>query len=381
MLVWDWPRAPSDVMRGLGRVGAGRARRGHDVAARMLAAARTSTDIPEPLRGRKLVVDRRRERRRRARGRRGARPAARASHRSSTCSGPMPAAALVRLHGDPEEPMPATSASVLLDALDEAGSRARRRAALAAGAPRLMCCELRQLGGALGRPAPGAGALSHLDGAVRAVRRLGIAPDAGDGRRRPAPPREVVDAAWRPGPPAAATSTSPRRPSTPRTAFDPTTPAAPPRPPRAAGPGRPRARQPLPRLILPQGAFRDRPAVRSGGAAGRGRGSGVPAHPQRGRLAEHRAARRRRALRSSRRPGRRPRPAGAGVRLQARQVIPKADVRAGGEGQVAPRVRAARVEAVRVREGGRVAVGGGEETIDEVPAAIRAPPSSTSAVA
>ena len=79
--------------------------------------------------------------------------------------GMMPAAELVRLHGDPEEPMPATSASALLDGLDEAGARAFADAALAAGARGIMSCELRQLGGALGRPAPGAGALSHLDGA------------------------------------------------------------------------------------------------------------------------------------------------------------------------------------------------------------------------
>ena len=77
----------------------------------------------------------------------------------------VPAAGLVRLHMDPEGPTPGVSASTIL------GRPARRRdrdvpgARPAAGSgSTLLAAELRQLGGALARPAEGAGALPMLDG-------------------------------------------------------------------------------------------------------------------------------------------------------------------------------------------------------------------------
>ena len=70
-----------------------------------------------------------------------------------------------------------------------------------------------------------------------------------------------------------------------------------------------------------------------------------------------------------------------GVRLDAREVHPDADVRAGGERQVAAGVDAVEVEHVRVGEGLRVAVGGGDRDPDEVAGADRRAADSTSAVA
>ncbi|MFD2091146.1 FAD-binding oxidoreductase [Blastococcus deserti] len=78
------------------------------------------------------------------------------------------APALARLHMDPEGPTPTASATSMLtlargstaeivDVVDEvAGADARSTV--------LMGLELRQLGGALGRPHPGGGALSRFDG-------------------------------------------------------------------------------------------------------------------------------------------------------------------------------------------------------------------------
>jgi hypothetical protein len=75
----------------------------------------------------------------------------------------VPAATLVRLHQDPEEPMPFTSESALLEELP----RAAIDAIVELGGPGsdspLLMLELRQVGGALGRVTPGHGALAKLD--------------------------------------------------------------------------------------------------------------------------------------------------------------------------------------------------------------------------
>ncbi|HSE09031.1 MAG TPA: FAD-binding oxidoreductase [Nocardioidaceae bacterium] len=76
----------------------------------------------------------------------------------------VPAASLVRLHMDPEGPTPGTSASSMLDALPEEAVDAFLAAAGPGSQTSLLVAELRQLGGALGRPHPGAGALPKLDG-------------------------------------------------------------------------------------------------------------------------------------------------------------------------------------------------------------------------
>jgi FAD/FMN-containing dehydrogenase len=76
----------------------------------------------------------------------------------------IPAAALVRLHGDPEGPTPVTSDTMVVGELDEVAIQALVGVAGPGSNSPLMMVELRQLGGALGRPAVGSGALSHLDG-------------------------------------------------------------------------------------------------------------------------------------------------------------------------------------------------------------------------
>src|SRR5215210_5865200 len=79
----------------------------------------------------------------------------------------MPAAGLVRLHADPEGNTPGVGDGSMLDSLpDEAIASLVDVAGPGSGSP-FISVELRQLGGALGRPAPGAGAASHLEGAFQ----------------------------------------------------------------------------------------------------------------------------------------------------------------------------------------------------------------------
>jgi FAD/FMN-containing dehydrogenase len=76
--------------------------------------------------------------------------------------GPMPSAAVARLHGDPEDPAPFIGDGMLLAKLDDWAIEAFLRVATE-GSP-LVVAELRQLGGALASPPPGAGARGHLEG-------------------------------------------------------------------------------------------------------------------------------------------------------------------------------------------------------------------------
>jgi FAD/FMN-containing dehydrogenase len=75
----------------------------------------------------------------------------------------IPAAGLCRIHMDPEQPVPALGHHRAIGELtDEAIDAFVGLAGPDAGSP-LLLAELRQLGGALGRPAESGGALSHLD--------------------------------------------------------------------------------------------------------------------------------------------------------------------------------------------------------------------------
>ena len=76
--------------------------------------------------------------------------------------GPMPSAAVARLHGDPEEPVPAIGDGMLLETLDDWAIETFLKVA-GAGSP-LLAAEIRHLGGALAAPPPGAGARGHLEG-------------------------------------------------------------------------------------------------------------------------------------------------------------------------------------------------------------------------
>ncbi len=77
----------------------------------------------------------------------------------------VPASTLARLHMDPEGPTPVVSDTSVLGALPDAAVDAFLAEAGAGTPSSLLMAELRQLGGALGRPHPGGGALSHVDGA------------------------------------------------------------------------------------------------------------------------------------------------------------------------------------------------------------------------
>lgn len=78
--------------------------------------------------------------------------------------GRMPAPALARLHMDPEGPTPAVGTSTILGRLGESGIEAFVERASLGPQSGLIMAELRQLGGAVGRPAIGSGALSHIEG-------------------------------------------------------------------------------------------------------------------------------------------------------------------------------------------------------------------------
>ncbi|HEY5052669.1 MAG TPA: FAD-binding oxidoreductase [Solirubrobacterales bacterium] len=77
--------------------------------------------------------------------------------------GQIPAAGLSRIHMDPEQPVPGLGHHLTIrDLPDEAIDAFVSLAGPDAGSP-LLLAELRQLGGALARPAEGGGALSKLD--------------------------------------------------------------------------------------------------------------------------------------------------------------------------------------------------------------------------
>lgn len=80
----------------------------------------------------------------------------------------MPATALTRVHMDPEGPTPSVGKSCLLEELDETAIAAFLQGAGPVAQTSLLSAELRHLGGALARRAPGAGALPLLDGAYAA---------------------------------------------------------------------------------------------------------------------------------------------------------------------------------------------------------------------
>jgi hypothetical protein len=88
---------------------------------------------------------------------------------------PMPTPALVRLHGDPETPVPVASGHTMVGQLDAAGVAAFVGAVGPDSGSSLLFGELRQLGGALGRDPEEHGALTKLD-AQYAVFGVGIAP-------------------------------------------------------------------------------------------------------------------------------------------------------------------------------------------------------------
>ena len=76
----------------------------------------------------------------------------------------VPASSLVRLHMDPEGPTPAVSASTVLADLPDPAIESFLALTGPGSGSTLLAAELRQLGGALARPAEDAGALPMLEG-------------------------------------------------------------------------------------------------------------------------------------------------------------------------------------------------------------------------
>ena len=78
--------------------------------------------------------------------------------------GQIPAEGLCRIHMDPEQPVPGLGHHKVIRELPDAAVDAFAELGDPESSP-LLLAELRQLGGALGRPDPDGGALSHLDAA------------------------------------------------------------------------------------------------------------------------------------------------------------------------------------------------------------------------
>jgi FAD/FMN-containing dehydrogenase len=77
----------------------------------------------------------------------------------------VPSASIIRLHMDPEGPTPGVTATTMLGSLPDEAIDAFLAQVGHGTTQSLLSAELRQLGGALGRPAQDAGALPMLDGA------------------------------------------------------------------------------------------------------------------------------------------------------------------------------------------------------------------------
>jgi len=90
----------------------------------------------------------------------------------------MPAADIAHLQLDPQEPTAVYANSVLVDGFPVDAAEALVDAAGPGSGSNLLFVELRQLGGALARPSPRAGAMDHLDGSFLV---LGVGLDVGTG--------------------------------------------------------------------------------------------------------------------------------------------------------------------------------------------------------
>jgi FAD/FMN-containing dehydrogenase len=128
-------------------------------------------DVPEPIRGRPLVTITAVYAGDPGEGQRLIQPLRELAPPVMDMFGEVPAAALCRIHGDPETPVPGiTGGSMLRELDDEAIDVLVQTAGVGSGSP-LLQVDLRQLGGALQDAPQGAGALGTLRGgfAVAAV--------------------------------------------------------------------------------------------------------------------------------------------------------------------------------------------------------------------
>jgi len=131
-------------------------------------------EMPEPLRGRQLVVVEAAFLGDEAAGRELLRPLLDLGPELDTFQ-TAPARALTELHQDPPGPVPGRSEGWLLDAFDLEAATAIVDAAAMDGTSPLVSVEIRHLEGALGRPDPNGGVLSHLE-APYAMYSVGMLP-------------------------------------------------------------------------------------------------------------------------------------------------------------------------------------------------------------
>ena len=160
-LVWDWERSQDVLERWVEWTGT--------TPDEVTSAARVLQlppidEIPEPLRGRRLVVVEAAYVGSEEEGRRLLRPLRELAPELDTFA-VQPPYALTRLHQDPEGPTPGIGNGSLVDGLPPAAVAADVDVVGPGSGSPLVSSELRQLGGALGRPAPSGGALSKLDAA------------------------------------------------------------------------------------------------------------------------------------------------------------------------------------------------------------------------
>jgi FAD/FMN-containing dehydrogenase len=119
--------------------------------------------LPEPLRGRQLVVVNGAVRGDDAEAERILAPLRELRPELDTFAR-VPAPSLIRLHMDPEGPTPALSRTALIGEMPPAAQRALLDAAGPdSGSSLLIAAEIRQLGGAVARPHPGGGALPLIE--------------------------------------------------------------------------------------------------------------------------------------------------------------------------------------------------------------------------
>jgi hypothetical protein len=160
MMIWPWERSAEVLTRYV--EWAENAPNNVSASGRLLQIP-PSPDIPEELRGRQIVI---------VNGAvLGTEEEANAILAPLRELGPeidtfgtVPASSLIRLHMDPEPPMPVTGDGVMVDALDADAIAALVEVAGPGTDSPLIIVELRQLGGALRERKPGAGALGALDG-------------------------------------------------------------------------------------------------------------------------------------------------------------------------------------------------------------------------
>jgi FAD/FMN-containing dehydrogenase len=150
-MVWDWSEA-ARVLPAYAKWAVGAP--DHVTTSFRIMQLPPLPEIPEPIRGRSIVI---------IDGAVQGDPAVleplRALGPEIDTFATMPAPALVRLHQDPEEPMPYRGDTALIESLPAAGVEALRPKS---GSP-LAIVELRQMGGALARRAPGHGAVGGID--------------------------------------------------------------------------------------------------------------------------------------------------------------------------------------------------------------------------